>query len=106
MIIPFFSKHLKYFILFFYNLHILPQFKAREVDLVFHDLLHAFAITGTFVSLQTPGTSHIPHDFTNTDNNPKTISESQFNTWEASQFSLENLNSFKMNNNSTIFSSF
>lgn len=107
VIISFFSGYLQYFILFFLqSFQILPQFKVRAVDLSFHNLLYAFLETGTFVSLQFPGTSHILHDFTeNIDNNPEIISERPFNSWEAIQFSLENINSFKLDDTLTIFSS-
>lgn len=62
-----------------------------EVDLRFHNALYTVLGTGTCVSLQSPGTSHVLHDFAkNIDNNPEIRSESLFNSQEAIQSSLEN----------------
>ena len=47
------------------------------MDLTFHNLLYVFWETGSFVSLHSPGTSHILHDFTkNSENDPEIVSES------------------------------
>lgn len=71
------------------------------MDLNFHHLLYVFYVfleTGTFVSLHSPGTSHILHSFTkNIDNNPRIVSEIPFNSCEAILLSPKNLDSFKVN---------
>lgn len=79
-----------------------PQFQVREVDWSFHNLPYAFLETGPVVSLPSPGTSCILDFPKNIDNNPEIISESPFNSKEAIQLSLENLNSFKVNDTLTI----
>lgn len=106
VIITFFSKPLQFFFslsLFLkQSLQIFPQFHVREVDWSFHNLPYAFLETGPVVSLPSPGTSCILDFPKNIDNNPEIISESPFNSKEAIQLSLENLNSFKVNDTLTI----
>lgn len=51
------------------------------MDLSFHNTLYAVLGTGTCVSLQSPGTSHMLHDSPkNMDNDPEIMSESLFNS--------------------------
>lgn len=62
------------------------------MDWSFHNLPYAFLETGPVVSLPSPGTSCILDFAKNIDNNPEIKSESPFNSKEAIQLSLENLN--------------
>lgn len=81
-IIPFFSEHFQYFIDFIvYNLFKCRQsLKSGQWTCIF--TTYASLETGTFVSPQSLGASHI-HGFTKyTDNNPGITSASPFNSWE------------------------